>query len=214
MRPKGARNARFDSRRADLLARLRSRLSQRDAMRPTLRQLAAAAECSVSTLGHYFGRRDDVVMAVFEDSGERGKVQFDATRRAAADFETSIREAATLSWRTLTEHGVAGALAMGMVEGMRHDRLGPAFIRTMFEPFVIALTERLDVHVARGEMRPVDTRMAALALASPLLLGALHQHELGGACLYPLAGDAFLDHVIDGFLRAYRTEPRMSEAVE
>lgn len=204
MRVKGARNARFSARRAELVARLKARLTQRDAMRPTLRQLAAAAGCSVSTLSHYFGRRDDIVLAVFENASERGKLQFDATRIPGPDFETSVREAATMSWTALTRYGVAGSLAMGMAEGMRNDRLGPAFIDTMFEPFVIALTERLDAHVARGEMRPVDTRMAALALASPLLLGALHQGELGGARRYPLDGDAFLDHVIEGFLRAYR----------
>lgn len=204
MRSKGARNARFDERRAELLARLKARLSQRDAMRPTLRELAAAAGCSVSTLNHYFGRRDDIVMAVFAEAGQRGQGQFEATRRPGPDFDASVREAAAMSWRALTEYGVAGTLAMGMVEGIRNDLLGPAFIETMFEPFVIALTERLDAHVARGQMRPVDTRMAALALASPLLLGALHQGELGGARLYPLDGGAFLEHVVEGFLRAYR----------
>ena len=206
MRSKGARNARFDERRAELLDRLRARLSQRGATRPTLRELAVSAGCSVSTLNHYFGRRDDIVMAVFAQSNQRGQGQFQATRIPGPDLESSVRDAATLSWTVLTRHGVAGVLAMGMVEGMRDDLLGPAFIEHMFEPFVIALTERLDAHVARGEMRSVDTRMAALALASPLLMGALHQGELGGAELYPLDGDAFLDHVVQGFLRAYRAD--------
>ena len=206
MRSKGARNARFDERRAELLGRLRARLTQRGAMRPTLRELATAAGCSVSTLNHYFGRRDDIVMAVFEDSGQRGQGQFQATRIAGPDFETSVRDAATLSWTVMTRHGVAGMLAMGMVEGMRDDLLGPVFIDRMFEPFVIALAERLDTHVAHGQMREVDTRMAALALASPLLLGALHQGELGGAKAYPLDGEAFVDHVVQGFVRAYRAD--------
>lgn len=206
MRSKGARNARFDERRAELLARLKARLSQRDAMRPTLRELAAAAGCSVSTLNHYFGRRDGIVTAVFADAGARGQGQFEATRQPGPDFDTSVRETAAMAWRALTEYGVAHTLAMGMVEGIRDDLLGPAFIETMFEPYIIALTERFDAHVARGEMRPVDTRMAALALASPLFLGALHQSELGGSRLYPLDGEAFLDHVVEGFLRAYRAD--------
>lgn len=204
MRSKGARNARFDERRAELLASLKARLSQRGAMRPTLRELAAAAGCSVSTLNHYFGKRNDIVLAVFAQSGERGQGQFNATRVAGPDFEASVREASALSWTLLTQRGVAGVLAMGMVEGMRDDLLGPAFVETMFEPFIIALTERFDAHVARGEMRPVDTRMAALTLASPLLLAALHQKQLGGERLYPLDGDGYLDHVVQGFVRAYR----------
>jgi AcrR family transcriptional regulator len=204
VRSKGARNARFHERRAELLARLKARLTQRDAMRPTLRELAVAAGCSVSTLNHYFGKRNDIVLAVFEQSGERGQGQFQATRIAGINFESSVRDAAAMAWKALTQHGVAGVLAMGMVEGMRDDLLGPAFLETMFEPFVFALIERFDAHVARGEMRAVDTRMAALALASPLLLGALHQGELGGARRYPLDGEAFLDHVVHGFVRAYR----------
>lgn len=203
VRSKGARNARFEERRAELLFRVRTRLLRRDATRPTLRELAVAAECSVSTLNHYFGKRDDVVRAVFADSGQRGQGQFQATRRPGPDLATSVRDAAALAWTALTRHGVGDMLAMGMAESMRNDRLGPIFIRTMFEPFVIALTERLDAHVARGEMRRVDTRMAALALGSPLLMGALHQGQLGGACDYPLDGEAFLDHVVEGFLRAY-----------
>ena len=55
----------FEARRAELLARLRARLTDRGAGQPTLRELAVAAGCSVSTLAHYFGRRNDVVLAVF-----------------------------------------------------------------------------------------------------------------------------------------------------
>lgn len=72
-----------------------------------------------------------------------------------------------------------------------------------FEPFVIALARRLDAHMARGDMRPVDARMAALALVSPPLLNALHQGQLGGAHDYPLDGNGFLDHVVVGLLRAF-----------
>ncbi|MRX51657.1 hypothetical protein GI374_14675 [Paracoccus sp. S-4012] len=121
-------------------------------------------------------------------------------RARLAETEAALTDAqeAQGAWRA--------ALAMGVVEGMRNDLLGPVFIERMFEPFVIALTERLDTHVARGQMRPADTRMAALALASPLLLGALHQDQLGGARDYPLDRDAFLEHVVEGFLRAYRAD--------
>lgn len=206
LRTKGSRNARFEQRRATLLARLKERLTRRDAMRPTLRELAVAADCSVSTLAHYFGRRDDIVQAVFHDARRQSEVQLAPTRVPLPDFHDSIHEVAAMSWLALTQRGVAASLAMGMAEGMRNDLLGPQFIETMFEPFVIALTERLDVHVARGDMRAVDTRMAALALASPLLLGALHQGEMGGDRLYPLDGESYVAHVAAGFIRAYRAD--------
>ena len=64
MRPRGSRNASYDKRRAELLERLTLRLCNRETGWPTMRELAAAANCSVSTLSHYFGRREDVVRAV------------------------------------------------------------------------------------------------------------------------------------------------------
>ena len=64
MRPRGSRNASYDKRRAELLERLTLRLCNRETGWPTMRELAAAANCSVSTLSHYFGRRQDVVRAV------------------------------------------------------------------------------------------------------------------------------------------------------
>ena len=50
----------------------------------------------------------------------------------------------------------------------------------------------------------IQLATAALGLSGALLLGALHQRELGGARLYPLDGEDFLDHVVHGFVRAYR----------
>ena len=67
----------------------------------------------------------------------------------------------------------------------------------------LQVLDGVDVHVAAGEMRPVDTRMAAMDIISPILLAALHQRELGGAGCNPLDAAAHATHVADGFVAAY-----------
>jgi hypothetical protein len=52
-------------------------------------------------------------------------------------------------------------------------------------------------------MRIVDTRHAALALLSPVILALLHQAELGGAKDHPLDVDRFLSDHAAAFARAY-----------
>jgi TetR/AcrR family transcriptional regulator, mexJK operon transcriptional repressor len=211
VRAKGSRNAEYDARRRQLLECLGRELKAGGTQRPTLRELAKACGCSVSTLNHYFGRRDDIVQAVFEGSRERASDQIENIRHADRPFGDSVREVVRRAWVALAEQGVARTLALGMVEGLGSARLGVAYINEMFDPFILALAERLSMHIRRGEMRDVDARMAALSLASPLLLAALHQKELQGEKAFPLSTDAFVDHLADAFVRAYRADPEQNE---
>lgn len=190
-----------------MLGQLRCALKAGGTQRPTLRELAKACGCSVSTLNHYFGRREDIVQAVFEESHGGAAQQIENIRRADPPFEISIREVAGKAWTALAERGVARTLALGLVEGLGSPRLGEAYINEMFDPFILALAERLSSHIARGEMRDVDTRMAALSLASPLLLAALHQKELQGERVFPLSSEGFVEHLAAAFVRAYRAKP-------
>ncbi|WP_181164713.1 TetR/AcrR family transcriptional regulator [Amaricoccus solimangrovi] len=212
MRAKGTRNAEYDARRQRLLEHLGRALKAGGTRRPTLRELAKACGCGVSTLNHYFGRREDIVAAVFEESHQGAARQIANIRRGDPPFEESIREVAGKAWMALADRGVARTLALGLAEGLGSPRLGEAYISEMFDPFILALAERLASHIARGEMREVDPRMAALALASPLLLAALHQRELQGERVLPLASDDFVEHLAAAFIRAYRAEPAGSEA--
>jgi AcrR family transcriptional regulator len=206
VRPNGTRNAIYDVRRRQLIERLRRKFKDGAAQRPTLREFAKACDCSVSTLNHYFGRREDVVQAVFTESRESASAQIANIRQADRPFAESVREVLGQAWLALAERGVAKTLALGLVEGLGSPRLGAAYINEMFDPFVLALAERLSSHVARGEMRAVDTRMAALALVSPLLLAALHQKELQGEEVLPLSSSDFVEHLAAAFVRAYRSD--------
>lgn len=202
VRAKGTRNAGYDERRTALLMCLRKCLKQ-GAPYPTLRELALACGCSVSTLKHYFGRRQDIILAIFEDTNARAQGHLAHVRIPTGPLEVSVRDAAAEAWRVLSDLSAARMLAVGLAEGLGHPAVGPGYLNDVFDPYIRALTDRLSVHIAQGEMRAVDPRLAALALASPLLLSALHQNELDGARVWPMDREALLEHVISSFLRAY-----------
>ncbi len=64
----------------------------------------------------------------------------------------------------------------------------------------------MTLHVARGEMRAVDIRHAAVTLIAPLLLAILHQRELGGAAVRLMDFDRFLDDHAAAFVRAFASD--------
>jgi TetR/AcrR family transcriptional regulator, mexJK operon transcriptional repressor len=203
VRLKGVRNSNYDARRQLLLGAIRKELKSGGARRPTLRELAKACDCSVSTLKHYLGRREDIIESVFAEAHQRAAGHLAEIGRTDLPFEDSIRTVVQAAWVVLADFGAARTLAMGLFEGLGSPRLGACYLSNMFDPFIVALGQRFSLHIARGEMRDVDTRMAALALASPLLLAALHQNELQGDTVFPLSCDAFVEHLVAAFVRAY-----------
>src|SRR5690348_12324286 len=63
-RTKGVKNADYETKRRELLERMLPRFARLDLERPSLRQLAAAAEVTAPTLQHYFGDRTGVIAAL------------------------------------------------------------------------------------------------------------------------------------------------------
>ena len=202
-RTKGARGRAYDEKRAALLAKLQARLSEADATRPSLRALAEAADVSLPTLRHYFGGRDEVVAAVMEEIGASGAPYMARTRQPQGHFAESIQACVgdIAFGMTRTEFGTL--MASGLVEGLLDSGSGPTFVRTMLEPTIAAVAERLRRHQEAGQMRAVDPRHAAIMLVSPLLLAVHHQHQLGGAHSHPLNLDAFAGDHADAFVRAF-----------
>ncbi|MBA4491605.1 TetR/AcrR family transcriptional regulator C-terminal domain-containing protein [Paracoccus sp. S1E-3] len=84
----------------------------------------------------------------------------------------------------------------------------------MLDPYIEALAQRLQDHIDRGEMRPTDTRMAAMSLISPILIGALHQRRLGGATCNPVDQSQHCHHVAESFIAAYRVRQRAEDDPE
>jgi hypothetical protein len=103
------------------------------------------------------------------------------------------------------QQGLGEIHTLGLTEGLRHERMGPAFVELVLEPSINAVEQRLNGHVIKGEMRNVSTRHASLALLSPIILAFLHQAELCGSKSHPIDLDRMgADHA-EAFVRAYRS---------
>jgi AcrR family transcriptional regulator len=201
-RPKGTPSALHEERRAALLAAIRERLVQQNQPPASLRELAAAAGVTVPTLRHYFGKRDDLVAALLADLGRQGEAHVARVAVADLPFRESIADYVAYV-RLGFRFGLSEIHTLGLREGLRQDRLGPAYLNAILEPTIQSLETKLNMHQAKGDMRPCDVRVAALQLLSPLVLAFLHQNELCGDRVRPLDIDSFCTDHIDNFVRGF-----------
>jgi AcrR family transcriptional regulator len=167
-----------------------------------MRELAHSASVSVPTLRHYFGRREDLVLALLIDIGVQGAPHLEFARDAHEPFAESIH-----SYMRYCASGFSFGLdeihTLGLREGLRHSRIGPGYLEALLEPTLQSIEDRLAVHQGRGEMRQSNLRYAALSLLSPLLFAFLHQNELCGVTIRPFDIDGFVAEHSSAFIRAY-----------
>jgi AcrR family transcriptional regulator len=184
---------------------------RRDGGRPSLRELAVAAEVSVPTLRHYFGDRAQTIDAVLAECLRRGRPGLDAQRSSDKRFDQSIADyAADLVFALTAPKTVrlGDVFAISLAEGFLDPGLGPSTLVHILDPTIDALQARLVDHVERGEMIVTDLRVAAMVLVSPLLVACLHQQQLRGYATSPLVMSTLVDDVVTAFLRAYATPAR------
>ena len=183
------------------------RLARRNETRPSLRQLAEAAEVTAPTLRHYFGGRDEIVQAVLLEYRRLGDGFIREAAEPKGGFDESVRHFLTSLIQGMQRGPVADLFAVGFVEGLMNEKLGPACLSSVVDPTVDALTQRLEAHQARGEMRPANARHAALILISPLLLASHHQIQMFGKAERPLDMPAMVEDLAAAFIRAFAAGP-------
>jgi AcrR family transcriptional regulator len=201
-RPKGTPGSLHQDRRSALLKAIQSRLVEPNESPASLRELAAAAGVTIPTLRHYFGKRDDLIEALLIELGREGAAHIGRVAHADLPFHASITDYVAYV-RLGFRFGLAEIHTLGLREGLRQDRLGPAYLTTILEPTIQSLETRLGLHIEKGDMRGNDTRVAALQLLSPLLIVFLHQNELCGDRVRPLDIDAFCADHVDNFVRCF-----------
>jgi AcrR family transcriptional regulator len=206
-RPIGAVGKAHQARRLEILSRLTERLTRTDAMHASYRELAASAGVSLSTLQHYFGRREEIVKAVLQQAQVNAAPHFERLAEPEASLEATVT-AALFQVRMGFEHfGVGEIHALALVEGLRNAAIGPVTVDSVLEPSIEAMATCLKAHQERGEMRPdVAPRHAAIMLLAPPILILLHQNELHGAHKHPVELEAFLEAHASSFLRAHQVD--------
>lgn len=209
-RAKGVKNADYEIKRRELLDRMLPRFARLDQERPSLRQLAAAAEVTAPTLQHYFGDRTGVVAALLEEYRRRGEARLGWVSEASGDFAASIRDFAHALVRGMQASAavrLGDVMAASLCEGLGDPQVSPLALTYIIDPAVDALVRRLEQHAARGEMVATDLRAAALMLLSPLLLAVLHQDQMKGCESRCIELRGLTDEVSAAFVRAYAATP-------
>lgn len=204
-RPTGSRNPDFEVQKKRLLRATLTRLGEPGGARASFRELAAAAGVSVATLRHYFESREQLIeeaLCLFHADGNRYLLEvatapLPSLRASLGGLLANI----AIGFRA----GVDRIHAIGLSAGMQDDKLGPAYLREVFDPTLESVEARLARHVARGELVPGDVRHMALTLVGPPLLALLHQGVLGGLHTRPLSYESFCADHLAGFLRAFGT---------
>jgi AcrR family transcriptional regulator len=204
-RTAGARNRDYGHTRDALAARMADRVAVRSGHgAPTLAELAAAARVSPPTLRHYFGDLDGALAAALEATGRGADRHLAAAADpGSTDVTSSVHDLVRLTVRSWREHGVGAVMAAGMSLGLSHPALGPVHLTEQLDPVIDAAARRLGVHIGRGELPAMDTRIAALGLLAPVLVALLHQEHLGGRGASPLDVDAFADRHTDVMLAGW-----------
>jgi AcrR family transcriptional regulator len=205
-RTSGSRNRDYDDKRLALVKRLDPRLSDLSRVRPSFREMAGAAGVSVPTLRHYFRDREGVLQAYLVWQGGESARYRPLVATTEDPFERSIRRLLHGSAFGLKDMGRIRTHVVGLTEGLHNARVGPSYLQATLEPLLASVEQRLTLHVARGEMRAVDLRHAAISLLAPLLLAILHQRELGGASVRQMDLDRFLEDHAAAFVRAYAAD--------
>jgi AcrR family transcriptional regulator len=205
-RTKGVKNADYDIKRRELLERMLPRFARLDLERPSLRQLAAAADVTAPTLQHYFGDRAGVVAALLEEHRRRGAGRLSVVARPTGPFAQSMREFAhdfVIGMQTSASPRPGDVLAASLCEGLADPQVSPFALQHVIDPAVDALTERLAEHARRGEMVGTDLHAAAMMLLSPLLLAVLHQDQMKGRQVRSIELGALAEEISGAFVRAY-----------
>lgn len=208
-RAKGVKNADYEVKRRELLDRMLPRFACLDRERPSLRQLAAAAEVTAPTLQHYFGDRTGVIAALLEEYRRRGEARLGQASQASGDFAASMRDfaqALVLGMQATAAVRLGDLMAASLCEGLGDPQVSPLALTYVIDPAVDALVCRLEQHAARGEMIKADLRAAALMLLSPLLLAVLHQDQLKGRERRRIELRGLADEVASAFVRAYAAQ--------
>ncbi len=203
-RPLGTRNPAFEERRRQLAEAAAQALLGPEGGAASFRSLVAATGASASVLQHYFGDYEGLIVAAFAAAHDQGRpylqVMADPGTLPLLESMTAAAAFLALGW----EMGVGVLQAAGLVHGLGHPKLGPAYVDQLLEPTVQAVEARLGVHQARGELPPeVDLRFAALSFVSPLFLALMHQGALSGRSCRPLDLEAFAAAQVRAFVAGW-----------
>jgi AcrR family transcriptional regulator len=170
----------------------------------TLEALAREAGIAKGTIYLYFSTKEELLAAAVE----RFSLVPDLAGLGALEnvpLAEAIPRLAQLLWARLR----GSAPLVGLL--LRELALRPAEARTFLESVVLpvngAFAAFLEARVAAGEIRAVDTFVAARAFVGMLMIFVWTQHVLGGESVRPVDERAIVSTASDLFLNGLLAKP-------
>jgi AcrR family transcriptional regulator len=193
-RTPGARNYNFDAKRAALLESVIEFALSGEIRRPSLRQLALAAETSEPTLRHYFTDRKGLVIAMMAELGQRAQPIWDQLAQPSDSVEEAVNACFRHALTRMSDDLFVRMHAFGMVEGMADADIGQAYLEHVLEPSLDCVRTKLSGTPGSPDDAE-EIRTAAIAMFSPVIMMSLHQNLLGGRAVAPLDDQSTVQHL-------------------
>lgn len=205
-RPAGTRNQDFEEKKRALVEKLTRFVLQEDAERPSLRQLAIAAETSEPTLRHYFTDRSGVIVAIMAHIYEIAEFMREGARQPSDSIAASLEgyQALVAEFRENTRY--LQAHSFGIRESMSDADARKAYLDYIVEPSVDSLAERL-VKTKGGPTNYQTARAAAFMLMSSTVFMLMHQKLLDGDKHKPIDMDWYYTLVRNWMLNGLENDP-------
>lgn len=183
-RPPGSRSVDYEHKRAALARQVFETIFHRGAA--SLNAMSDHAGVSRPTLRHYFGDRDGAVRAALELASGIGEPYLERLRTLPVeDASATLRQAVgevVEGWR----FGVGRLHEVGLKVGLEDATTGRTYLVEVLEPLLQAFEVVIGRLQRAGRLGPVDPRLGALLVLSPVVVALLHQDGLGGAEERPL----------------------------
>lgn len=202
-RPPGSRNADYDSKRRELAKKVAQTLVAAPADHTSLRELARAAEVSVSTMRHYFDDRNGLVDAALAEMGGAAQRHLE---NAVTELDGEPTERLVVWLGVLkdawTSYSVGRAHAVGLAEGLYADA-GPSYVQHLYRPFLDSTEQVLRDLDADGFVSIANHRRAAHVLLTPLKGLLTYQESLRDPDHGTVDVDDFVADHVSRFLRGW-----------
>lgn len=189
---------RKDARPQELLAAALDHFVERGFAATRLDDVARAAGVSKGTLYLYFSSKEELFKAVVRESvipmlGEAEDMlgQFTGT---SAEL---LRLLMTTWWEKIGNTKLSGLTKLMIGEAGNFPELAHFYQEEVIDRSDKLVTAMLERGIARGEIRQLDTAIAARILIAPMIMIMIWKHSQGICPIEPNKLDAYLEQYID-----------------
>ena len=170
--------------------------------------IGARAGGSKATLYTYFPSKADLFAAVMGDMCERSRLELTSEADSASDMPTALRRLGARYVRLMLADELVTLHRLVVAESGRFPELGEALYVVGPRLGKATLADRLERHLAGGDLRPCDPLRAAGHFFD-LCLSGLYRRRLWNLAepITQADMDLNVETAVDVFLRAYGAEP-------